>query len=93
MGEDAAEFVNLACVVEEAVFACLVANPFGALGAGGVKDASDDFGAQAGLEVGAGDGAGDAGAGQAGDEVFTDVGGDAVEGFDRLRGRACARCL
>ena len=52
--------------------------PVSALGAGGIENAGDDFGADAGLKVGAGDGAGDGGAGQAGDEVFTDVGGEAV---------------
>ena len=71
--------------VEAAVLG-LGADPVGALGSGGIEDAGDDFGADAGLKVGAGDGAGDGGAGQAGDEVFTDVGGEAVFGGGLLRG-------
>ena len=52
-GVGAAEFVNFACVAEDAAITCLVANPLGTLGAGGVEQAGHGFGAQAGFQVGA----------------------------------------
>ncbi len=76
--------------VEAAVLG-LGAYPVSALGAGSIEDAGDDFGADAGLKVGAGDGAGEGGAGQAGDEVFTNVGNEAVIGIELVEGGAGLR--
>ena len=71
MGEDVTELVEGSRLALSTGLS-LATDPVRALGAGGIQNAGDDFGAQAGLKVGAGDGAGEGGSKQPRSGCYTD---------------------
>ena len=87
MRERATELVDLACVVdEESAFRRLIAHEVSALGTGRIEDAGDGLGADAGLKIGAGEGAVDSSAGETVDQILADVGGKAVTSLHYFTG-------